>query len=106
MLVCKLLGRVEILMPKSRGAGFLKAPVGHHTNALTNFSLAYDFDFMGLDGSLEIWGALMTSLKPEEMETVIAVVVPALSAFTGFPFRMVDRTEFFEKHPIKNSTGY
>lgn len=22
MLVCKLLGRVEILMPKSRGAGF------------------------------------------------------------------------------------
>ena len=105
MLVCKLEGRVEVLIPKRRGAGFLKAPLGHHMNPLAELGHKFEFDFMGLDGALEIYGGCMSSLRAEEFEVVLSQVIPAISALNGFPFRVVGRDEFYEQYQSNAKTG-
>jgi hypothetical protein len=105
MLVCKMDGRVEVLIPKRRGAGFLRAPLGHHMNDLAKLSHEFDLDFQGLDGALEIYGACMSPLKGDEYGAVISETLPAISALNGFPFRVVDRDEFYRHLLAPAKTG-
>ncbi|WP_219096196.1 hypothetical protein [Pseudomonas sp. UMAB-40] len=105
MLVCKMDGRIEVLIPKRRGIGFLKAPLGHHMNDLARLSHELDLDFVGLDGALEIYGACMSPLKGDDYSAVITQALPAISALNGFPFRVVERAEFYLRFQAATKTG-
>ena len=43
-----------VLVPKRRGKGFLKCPVGHHSNWLSDFVDSMGIDCVGLDGYLSL----------------------------------------------------
>lgn len=43
-----------VLVPKRRGRGFLKTPLGHHATALGQLETKIGADIVGLDGHLAI----------------------------------------------------
>jgi hypothetical protein len=45
---------IMVLIPKKRGVGFLRQPVGHHANDLSRFIDQLGYDCCGLDGYLDI----------------------------------------------------
>lgn len=46
---------VIFLVPKKRGKGFLRTPIGHHTNDLSRFfSMELGLDSFGLDGYVRV----------------------------------------------------
>lgn len=45
---------VIFLIPKKRGVGFLRQPVGHHVNDLSRFIAKLGYDCFGLDGYLDV----------------------------------------------------
>lgn len=45
---------VMFLIPKKRGIGFLRQPVGHHVNELSTLITSLGYDCCGLDGYLDV----------------------------------------------------
>lgn len=88
---------VNILVPKKRGAGYLKVPLGHHTSALS--SIAYDigYDIYGLDGCLAIQtGFIWRDKKSALLERII----PPIAAHYGMDWREIGANEYWRLHPL------
>lgn len=48
------LDSIKILIPKKKGIGFLKTPIGHHANELSKLISELGYDCFGLDGYVNI----------------------------------------------------
>lgn len=99
LLFCRLIGRVEVLVPKTRGRGFLKVPLGHKMCPLAELGAQSRYDFYGLDGSLQIYRVGLVSLQSADFEDVVERVIPSISALLGFPAREIKEHEFWSLHP-------
>lgn len=88
--------QILALIPKLRGEGFLKVPIGHHASAkIQALEDAAKGDVYGLDGHVEIETSAQTG-------DILADFSIALEKAFGFPAREVGKTEFWEKHPIRS----
>lgn len=88
---------IDILVPKKRGEGFLKVPLGHHACALSGFTNEHiPFDVFGIDGMLSVRTGRMSQRHDELEESV----VKPLSAFYGYPYKIVSHEEFWSHHPL------
>lgn len=105
MLVAFFLGRVEVLIPKKRGEGFLKMPVGHHDNAISRFMRRNtSFDVSGLDGSLEIEIGQYHSIPRDKEQDFVRRNIQPLAEHLGFKVRIVSCTEYWAEHPTAKLT--
>lgn len=101
ILVCFLSGRVEMLIPKKRGEGFLKVPLGHHHNGLSKVAMTLSYDVFGLDGALEIvLPRSQAYIMPKDQTVFLKTNVEPLTNYLGFPYRVVSSGEFWTKHPV------
>lgn len=89
---------VCILVPKRRGEGFVKVPLGHHHDGVAKVAHEIDFDIFGLDGALEIQTG---SLIDKDVNKLLGRIMPPLCAHYGMDYRLIDRGEFYRLHPIK-----
>lgn len=88
---------IDMLIPKKRGTGFLKTPLGHHHCPLADMQYEIGFDLWGFDGSLTI----MTGwIEKKDYDNLIEVAVRPIAVHLGFPWRVVTTNEFWENHPI------
>jgi hypothetical protein len=99
ILVCFFVGRVELLIPKKRGHGFLKVPLGHHYNGLARVCANLGYDAYGLDGSLEIEIGSSHSIADKNRPEFLRRVVRPIARHLGFPFRVVEQDEYWSNHP-------
>lgn len=91
----------SVLIPKIRGDGFLKVPLGHHENfALREISEAAGCDIFGLDGSLDfqVDGAIYHGGHEARAEFA-SRVLPALEAHYGVSAREISRGDFYRLNP-------
>jgi hypothetical protein len=72
---------VMFLIPKKKGTGFLKVPVGHHVNSLSRFITDLGYDCDGLDGYLNVWTG-STYGKDEEVAKLVSDVAELYSLET------------------------
>ncbi|ARK07519.1 hypothetical protein LAV_00144 [Sphingobium phage Lacusarx] len=98
LLVYAALGRheVSILVPKRRGVGFLKSPLGHHNGPLHSISYDIGFDIYGLDGSLDIQTG---SLYRFDIPELLARIIPPIAAHYQMEWEQIG-DEFWDLHPI------
>lgn len=92
---------LQVLVPKKRGVGFQKVPIGHHETSLS--SLAYDigYDMFGLDGSIHVETGYVAL---EKEEAVAKKVLEPISRLLRLPYREISRTEYWQLHPTKTSS--
>lgn len=88
---------IEMLVPKRRGEGFLKMPIGHHYSPLAAFISELGYDAYGLDGNISVQTGYIP--RADEAKWVEKVVAP-IAEHLGFPFRVVRPAEYWDKHPI------
>ena len=94
---------ISVLVPKTRGAGYMRCPLGHSKHPiLSDLSWDLGVDMCGLDGDLQIEGTHI--YHGADDDEVIADYIVPLSEALGFPFRVVDAAEFYALHPVKNKT--
>jgi hypothetical protein len=82
---------VNMLIPKKRGHGYLKQPIGHHNCPLADLSRDIGYDFFGLDGYLEV----PNRLNKDKNILTQQVVIP-VSNFYGYRWQEVGIDTFFE----------
>ncbi len=92
---------IVILVPKQRGAGYLKTPMGHHLDsalqdAIWSIPTLDQCDIFGLDGYLEIKGDF--SQDGESSKRTSTALMKALSEHYGFPNKLVDPSQFWDTH--------
>lgn len=93
-----------VLIPKKRGNGYLKVPLGHHACPLAELEREIEFDIYGLSGELEVMTGFITDARHKELEDR---VLKPISELLGYSYRIVDRFEYFQNFPIGNkSTPY
>lgn len=97
ILVCFHKEYIGVLIPKKRGNGFLRVPLGHHNCPLSELERDIGFDIYGTEGSLTV----MTGCIHEDQyaELTERVILP-ISQLLGFPYRIVEKDEYFEHHPL------
>ncbi len=88
---------ISILVPKQRGTGYVKVPLGHHQNALAQIAYDIGFDLWGLDGSLDV----QTGYNANKLDALLEQIMPPLAAHYGMTWRLVDTDEYHTNHPIK-----
>jgi len=94
ILIYVMSQHVACLIPKQRGGGFLRTPLGHHHNeGLSRISTELGFDISGLDGSLDV----QTGYGGDDY---VAAIGAAISEHYKKPWRLICREEFYLKHPI------
>jgi hypothetical protein len=72
---------LDVLIPKKRGTGYLRQPVGHHTNELSKFvSNELHCDCVGLDGYLSLE---VGRIPPGEWEKAKEDYIKPLAEFLG-----------------------
>lgn len=96
---------VWLLIPKRRGFGFLKSPVGDHTNSLHDFIVDLGFECASDIGMLSISTTKAGNGRcPEDWQHAI---LKPIADYLGFPFRIEDNhLRFFEvqksaNHPLR-----
>lgn len=89
--------QLSALVPKRRGAGFLKVPYGHHHDpALEAIAQEAGCDLVGLDGSLDFQcGAPIYHGGDAVRQAFLARIVPALEAHYAATCREVNAAEFW-----------
>lgn len=101
ILVCFFMMRIDMLIPKVRGTGFRKVPLGHHDCPLSRMAYKIGYDLWGLDGALEIdTGHISRDAHEGLMEDVVSPIAEHL----GLPWRVVSETEYWNRHPVKSAT--
>lgn len=85
------------LIPKKRGEGFLKAPLGHHPSRL-GFALA-EYEDGGLDGYIAC--TFGKNHRPEALLTALKI----FKEHTGLSAREIGVSEFWEKTPAPSDNG-
>lgn len=89
---------IHILVPKKRGEGFLRTPIGHHQSPLSHLAYKIGYDLFGLDGEIFVdSGYIGKDDKPRMIERVLEPI----SQLLGFPHREISRQEYYDLHPIK-----
>lgn len=87
---------IFILVPKSRGNGFLKVPLGHHACPLSDFILHnLDYDVYGLYGMLSVQTGFIGKDKHKALEDS---VVKPLAEYYNYPYQLISHEEFWAKH--------
>ena len=89
---------INMLIPKKRGMGYLKQPLGHHACPLSELAYDIGFDMFGLDGHLEVCTGFIDSDKHDYF---IARVVKPVCDLLGYEYQLVTIGEFWANHPIK-----
>jgi hypothetical protein len=89
---------VMVLVPKQRGEGFLKVPLGHHVNAVSKLCEEIGYDTFGLEGHLHFETGYIN--HGEQWNKAVAHIGDALAAHYGLPWREVREPEFWDNHPI------
>jgi hypothetical protein len=104
LLFLWLVNSLHVLVPKRRGQGFLRQPYGHHIDMdLNRIGELAEADVFGLDGDLQFdWGP-HRRLSQANKDAATAVIMPALAAHYGVPYREALPNEFWAKHPCKPS---
>lgn len=105
ILVAFFQKQVSLLIPKKRGVGFLRQPLGHHACPLS--LLAYDlrYDMFGLDGSLDIeLGRGNGCLNDKQQADFCTEIVVPIAKLFNFPYRVVDIHEFWDNHPTSKKS--
>lgn len=88
---------VSILVPKRRGEGFLKSPLGHHHDRVSQIAHEIELDIYGLDGALEVQTG---SLHGKDTEALLERIMPPLCQHYQMDFRVIARAEFWKLHPL------
>ena len=84
---------LSVLIPKRRGSGFLKCPLGHHhVPELAKIEYDEAIDLCGLEGYLHLDYRFREEDERREIE---ARVMPRLAAHYGFSAWREDRDEFW-----------
>lgn len=83
-------GGIQMLIPKQRGNGFLKVPVGHHKDIWMN-DIRYDVD--GLDGYLNV-DCGVNSWETDKRDAVLEEIMPVICKRFCFPWEIIERGEF------------
>ena len=88
------MGGLNVLIPKRRGQGFLRCPLGHHrVNALASIEEDERIDLCGLEVYLSLdYGILLD----EARDAIITRVMPRLACHYGFTSWVEDREKFWE----------
>lgn len=92
--------QIAMLIPKQRGEGFKKVPLGHHACPLSALAYEIGYDLYGLDGALEVQTGYIAL---DDHERLTEKAVRPLAKFFGLPWRVVGMTEFWAKHPLKTA---
>ena len=102
LLYCWITNGFNVLVPKLRGKGYLRAPYGHHNDpGLNAIASVASCDIYGLDGSLEfVCGGDVFHGGNAKRENFSAVIVPRLEQHYGISAREIGRDEYWECHPI------
>lgn len=88
---------IGLLIPKKRGEGFLRVPLGHHNCPLSELERDIGIDIYGTQGSLTVMtGYIHEDQYPELTERVILPI----SQLLEYPFRIVGKDEYFKHHPL------
>ena len=100
-------GQFSVLVPKKRGKGFLRVPLGHHHDAgLAAVAEVAGCDLYGLDGSLDFQVSMEVYHSHNgKREAFAKKVLPALEAHYGWPTREVTSVVFYANHPCLNRAG-
>lgn len=100
ILVQFLIRSMDMLIPKKRGEGYLRQPLGHHNNSLTNFideEIGFvgmsQIDVFGLDGYLSFQGRFIDD--EEKIRMTETILKPLSEKFYRMPYKVVDSEEFF-----------
>lgn len=93
---------IEMLIPKKRGVGFQKMPIGHHHSPLAAFISELGYDAYGLDGSISVQTGFIR--HADEARWIERVVRP-IAEHIGFPCRQVHGGEYWDNHPIERHDG-
>lgn len=97
----------NVLVPKRRGAGYLRVPYGHHViPGLDALAHRVGVDVTGLDGALcfECGGSVFNGSAAVK-QAFAAKVVPLLEAHYGMASREISADEFWKLHPCYTSIG-
>lgn len=89
---------IYMLIPKKRGVGYLKQPLGHHACPLSELAYQIGFDMCGLDGHLEVCTGY---IAPNRHQYFIDKAVKPISNLLGYEYRLVTDREFFANHPVQ-----
>lgn len=96
ILLTRLAKTYAALIPKRRGTGFLRVPVGHHPERrITDLEDAIGGNVFGLDGDVDLETHLYWKWDEGDKK-----VSEALTKCFGFPVRIVENDYFFAKHPL------
>lgn len=91
-------GGLNVLVPKQRGIGFLRCPLGHHSiPELTDIAHSEGIDIWGLDGVLEL-DYRYKGLK--EQKIITQRVMPKLATYFKFSSWREAGFEEFYSHLI------
>ena len=82
---------LQIKVPKKRGSGYLKCPLGHHHRPWVH-EIEYDVD--GLDGYLHVYCGYM-SADEENRKLVLEKVMPVLVSAFGMEWKLVSASEWW-----------
>lgn len=88
-----------VLVPKTRGDGFLRQPIGENANKLWKFiDEETGLDATGLYGNLAF--NRIGNKKPEDLLAITTLVGDCLTQHLGFPYRVVEHAEYWDNHPF------
>lgn len=100
LLYCWFPTRLDVLVPKRRGNGFVKVPWGHHQDpGLTDIERAAGCDVFGLDGCLMFECGIRVATYEASRKAFEDVVLPALQRHYGWPCRKVTSSEYWRLNP-------
>ena len=89
-------GGLNILIPKRRGTGYLKCPIGHHSvPVLTDIENTVGADFCGLDGYLQVNYIRRPYGHAKSEAEATAKIMPLLARHFGFTTWREDAKAFW-----------
>ena len=93
----------QVLVPKKRGAGFLRVALGHHQDKeLADVATAAGCDLFGLDGALQFdCGGAIFHGGNDARQAFESRVVHRLEAHYGFEARAISPGAFWVLHPFR-----
>lgn len=101
LLWCWLVLDFAVLVPKKRGLGFLKSPLGHHhVPGLSDIEQIAGCDIFGLDGALlfQLNGNICHGTATEK-KSFVDLVMPELEKYYGLCSREISVSDYFKLNP-------
>jgi len=101
LLYCWVLQGFDVLVPKRRGEGFLKTPLGHHANeGLSYIEMAARCNLHGLDGALHFDCDRNFFGGEEQRKEFVSTVVPMLEDHYGLASEEIHAADYWRLNPI------